>query len=84
MLIKDGKNTLFWKDSCQHDKPLCTLFPDLLKICNQQNISVWQVKNDLQVVTFTRWLVDNMKLDWLNILKDLNDLALNNKSDTAY
>ena len=40
VLVRNGKNTFFWKDSWLYDKPLCMMFPDLFKFCKQQNILV--------------------------------------------
>ena len=61
-----------------YDKPLNVLFPDLFKLCEKQNIPVQQVKCDIQLVSFTRWLVNDLQHDWLKILSYLN---LINKSD---
>lgn len=46
-VVKDDNSTLFWKDAWLYDKPLNILFPDLFKLCEKQNISIRQVKNDL-------------------------------------
>lgn len=81
MIIRDGKSTLFWKDSWLYDKPLCILFSDLFKICEQQNITVQQVKNDVREITFTRWLVDNLQKDWHKILRELDYVNVTNERD---
>jgi hypothetical protein len=44
MCVKDGKKTLFWKDSWLYDKPLNSIFPDLFKLCSHPGISVAQMK----------------------------------------
>ena len=71
VILCSGKSWLY-------DKPLNVLFPDLFKLCEKQNISVQQVKCDIQLVSFTRWLVNDLQDDWL---KNLSDLNLINKSD---
>jgi hypothetical protein len=64
MKIKNGNGTIFWKDAWLYDKPLNVLFPDLLKICEQPDISVCQVKIDPNSLSFSRWLVDDLKSCW--------------------
>lgn len=54
MIIKDGRNTLFWKDTWLFDKPLNIVYPNLFKLCEQKNMTVQHVKHDCLGVTFTR------------------------------
>ena len=77
--IKNGDKALFWKDSWLFDKPLECLFPDLFSICMQLDISVSQMKQ--RSVNFTRWLVDNMRLDWNNILRKVEKITLTDGED---
>jgi hypothetical protein len=70
MNVGNGRKTLFWKDKWLYDKSLEVLFPDLFAMCLKQNITVEQVKNDPNVVLFTRWLVDKWREDWVKILHD--------------
>ena len=79
--IGDGKNTLFWKDSWLYSKPLCILFPELFKICEQPELTVFHLKSDINSMTFTRWLVDDLRVDWLTILSKLDDIQLPDERD---
>jgi len=54
IITRDGKKTLFWKDTWLHDKPLCLIFPDLFKICEQPDVTVHHMKLEPQMITFTR------------------------------
>lgn len=81
MKLKNGNTTLFWKDRWLFDQPLSELFPDLFAMCMQQNISVATVKNNPESVTFTRWLVDNWRVSWEKILKELADVQLSDGED---
>ena len=83
ILVKNGKNTLFWKDSWLYEKPLCVLYSDLFKICEQPNVTVHQAHNDTQRISFTRWLTDILLLDWQKILNDMKDINFNSEEDTV-
>jgi hypothetical protein len=69
--VRDGRKTLFWKDYWLHDKPPSLLFPTLFKLCEQPDISVYRVRSDPSCVTFIRWLVDDLRISWLNILGEI-------------
>jgi hypothetical protein len=64
-----------------YDKPLNVLFPDLFKLCEKQNISVQQVKCDIQLVSFTRWLVSDLQDDWLKFFSDLDIINISDGKD---
>jgi len=80
---KNGRGTLFWKDSWLYEKPLHLLYPDLFKLREQPDISVYDVKNNPQLVTFTRWLVDSWRLDWERICADVGEVTLNPGEDVT-
>jgi hypothetical protein len=48
----DGKNTLFGKESWLYSDYLYLLFPDLFKLCEQQNISVYQLISGATHISF--------------------------------
>jgi len=79
--IRNGDKTMFWKDSWLFDKSLECLFPDLFKICMQPDISVSQMKQSS--INFARWLVDNKRLDWNNILSRVERITLTNEEDVV-
>jgi len=64
-----------------YEKPLCMLFPDLFKFCEQQNISLNQVRNNRQSVSFTRWLTDTLLIDWQLIIDDLEKINFTSEDD---
>jgi len=72
----NGQKTLFWKDIWLYDQPLCVLFPDLFAMCQQLDIAVSQVKFDPQSLTFSRWLVDEWRVNWEKILLDVANVQL--------
>jgi len=79
--VRDGKNTFSWLDSWFYSKPLAIIFPDLSKICEQPRATVSQVKMDPSSITFTRWLVDDLRMNWDNIMKDIYDFQLVDDKD---
>jgi len=80
-LVRNGKNTLSWKDVWLYEKPPCVLLPDLFKFCEQQNILVNQVRDDLQSISFTRWLMDALLTDWQTVLDDMRKLNFTSEED---
>jgi hypothetical protein len=74
VMINNGEHTIFWKDTWLYDKPLCVLFPDLFKFCDQQNILVEQARKETHTISFSRWLMDSLLLDSHRILSDMNKL----------
>ena len=82
-MVKNGKYTFFWKDSWLYDKALCILYPDLFKFCEQPNVNVSQVHSDIESVSFTRWLVDNLLIDQNKILDDLKDFKFIAEDDVV-
>lgn len=80
---RNGKKTLFLIDTWIYCKPLCILFLDLFKLCEQPGVSVYQVKADSNVITFTIWLVDDLRVSWDNIMRDVANVHLVNEKDSV-
>jgi len=51
------------------------------KICEQPRVTVSQVKMDPSSITFTRWLLDDLRMNWDNIMKDIYDFQLVDDKD---
>lgn len=83
VMVHNGKNTLFWKDAWLYDKPLCVLFPDLFKFCEQQNILVDQARGNPQNISFTRWLMDDMLVTRQRILDDMYKIEFTSENDSV-
>jgi hypothetical protein len=83
ILVKNGKNTSFWKDSWLYEKPLCILYPDLFKFYEQPNVSIFQVHSNIESVSFTRWLTGNLLLDWNKIVDDMNNINFITDNDVV-
>jgi len=81
MIVKNGNKTLAWKDSWLYNEPLCILFPDLFKLCEQQNISVCQLIRGTINVTFCRWLTKELNLMWNKIIADAATVVLDSGHD---
>ena len=45
-------------------------------MCQQSDLTVFQVKTDIQSVTFSRWLVDIWKENWEKNVHDLANVHL--------
>jgi hypothetical protein len=45
--VKNGKKTLFWRDTWLYEKPLNILYPNLFKLCEQPDISLYSIKMNL-------------------------------------
>lgn len=57
------------RDTWLYSDPLCLLFLDLFKICDQQTILVFQLVSGTIHVTFCRWLTAELKSEWDKLLK---------------
>jgi hypothetical protein len=57
------------------------LFPDLFKFCEQQNIIVIEVRNNIHSISFRRWLMDDMLADWNKILEDVRKFNFSDNDD---
>ena len=53
----------------------------LFELCENKNITVAQVLNGLQI-TFRRWLFDDLRANWNNILQDTMNFQLIDRDDT--
>jgi hypothetical protein len=63
------------------EKPLEKLFPDLFKICSQPNFLVALAKQNY--VDFSRWLIDDLRADWCQIMNQVNEISLINGEDSV-
>lgn len=81
MIVKNGNKTLSWKDTWLYSDPLCLLFPDLFKLCEQQNISVYQLISGTVNVTFCRWLTVELNFEWNKIIADAAAVILDSGHD---
>jgi len=57
------------------------LHTDLFKLCEQKNITLFQVKCGEIQLSFTRWLVDNLKSDWDEVLADVSQCHFKHGED---
>lgn len=76
MCVKNSKSTLFWKDIWLYNDPLYTLSPDLFKICDQKDISVFQLVSGLVPISFCRWLTPGLRTEWDKIMEDVLETQL--------
>lgn len=83
MSIRNGEKTLFWKDIWLYNKPMADTHPILFKLAQQKDISVSEVINNPQQVTFSRYLLDDWRKDWMNILVDIHNIQLSDGEDTV-
>lgn len=77
MVIRDGKKTMLWLN----EKPLYILFPELFKIYENLDVTIYHVKTEPQMVTFSRWLVGDLRTGWCKILTEVENLHLVNGRD---
>jgi hypothetical protein len=83
MVVHNGKSTLFYKDSWLNEKPLCVLFPEMFKFCEQTNLLVDQARSNPQTISFTRWLEDDTLEAWLTILNDMRQVQFTSANDVV-
>jgi hypothetical protein len=81
--VNDGKTTLVWKDTWLYSDPLSMVSPDLFKLCEHKDISVFQLVNGLVPVTFSRWLTNEMRDTWNRIMDDVLATQLVSGPDTV-
>ena len=79
--IKDGCYTRFWKDAWLYQQPLCEIAPVLFALCNLKDVMVDQVRNEVSIITFRRWLPEDLRLQWEKILSDVSTFNFGNGSD---
>jgi len=79
--IGNGSLTRFWLDPWVHKEPLSLSAPVLFELCENKNIIVAQVLNGLQII-FRRWLFDDLRANWNNILQDTMNFQLIDRDDT--
>jgi hypothetical protein len=77
----DGRNTMVWNDTWLYSKPLCDLYPDLYKLCDQKNMTVHQMISGEIATSFNRHLTPDLKRDWEKILTDIFALNYNHNQD---
>lgn len=83
MKINNGKLTSIWKDIWLYDEPLCNRFPVLYKLCEHQDILVHQWRDKSVIITFSRWLTDELRYEWGKILSDVSNIQLDEGPDSA-
>jgi hypothetical protein len=81
--VKNGKTTLVWKDSWLYNAPLCTLHPDLFKLCNQKDITVFQLISGEVNISFSRWLTPDLQSEWCTIKDEIFAIQLGSDQDTV-
>ncbi|PNT60803.1 hypothetical protein BRADI_5g05195v3 [Brachypodium distachyon] len=70
MVAGNGRNTDFWGDCWIHSQPLKELFPDLFRICEEQEVSVQYMHSRRWNFRFRRWLDCSLQ-EQLRMLHDL-------------
>jgi hypothetical protein len=63
--IKNGKNTLFWKDPWLGDKPICTITPVVFDLCEDKDVTVYQFLLCGGQLKFVRWLPPVLFEQWV-------------------
>ena len=74
--VNNGKTTLVWKYIWLYNYPLCILHPDLFKLCDQKDISVFQLISGEVAISFCRWLTPELQSEWYKIKGDIFDTQL--------
>jgi hypothetical protein len=78
--VKNGKSTLVWKDICLYNDPFCILAPDLFKLCDQKDISVFQLVSGEVPISFCRF---DQRDEWNKIKENIFDTLLLFDQDTV-
>ena len=67
----NGNLTRFWLDPWLYKEPLHIIAPVLFELCENKNLIVAQFFYGMQI-TFRRWLFDELRVCWNNILHDMS------------
>ena len=67
-----------------YDKPLIKIVPVLFILCEQKEVTVHDVKNDIVQITFRRWLTDELQICWDLIQSDVHNFELQNAEDIVF
>lgn len=80
VILKYGHLTRVWQDPWRNNTPLCDQFPQLLDICQKQSFTIAVlVKCNFQI-PFCRRLVDDLFVQWDNIVTDIKQVCFNTHS----
>ena len=83
MIVGNGQNTRFWKDTWLGDKPLCDQYPSLYRIVNHDNVIVAHVFADSPLnIGFRRNLSGNKWDRWVHLVLRLMRVQLSDGEDS--
>jgi hypothetical protein len=82
--VRDGKQTLFWKDIWLQDKPLCVLAPVLFDWCSHKDVTVHQFLSLNGHLSFDRWLPPILFEQWLSIVGRTFCFQFQNERDICW
>jgi hypothetical protein len=80
-VVVSGKQTRFWKDIWLEECPLKIFFPNLFKICHEQDISVEEANRKQWGLEYSRNLGDKELEEWRKMMKMLERVELSEGSD---
>jgi hypothetical protein len=80
--IGNGNLVRFWLDPWLYKEPLHIFAPVLFELCENKNLTVVQFFDGMQI-TFRRWLFDELRVCWNNILHDASVFILSDNTDTV-
>ena len=76
-MVKNGKETTFWKDVWLAETPLKTIFPKVCDYCKNKNSLVSECNtNGLWGFDFTRTFSPEEMQEWGELLDKLKDVTL--------
>ena len=82
MQIGNGEKTCFWFDTWLYSEPLCITAPVLFELCENKYVTVSQVRNGVSI-TFRRWLFDDLRTSWYNIMNDMSVFQFSDRPDSV-
>ena len=81
VVLKFGNLARLWMDPCGEKQPLCTQFPILFSVCNDQEITVAKFRENVEVNFFRRRLNPELLAQWKKVHAWVRALPLSNDPD---
>jgi hypothetical protein len=75
--LNNVKVISFWRETWLEDNPICSDYPILFDLCNDQNVAVSDVAQAVWAIRFRIRLPPMIRDQWYNLAQKLNAVSLN-------
>lgn len=80
-VVESGRQTRFWKDAWIDECPLMVIFPNIYRICHDQEISVEAAANRRWVLDYRRRIGITELEEWNGLMEKLESVSLTEQND---